>query len=54
VAALAMTVGSMKIRLLYDDLAQPRKEDVPESPSWKCAPETASAAEPTAQKPRFT
>jgi SAM-dependent methyltransferase len=33
VTALAMTVGSMKIRLLFDDLAQPGKEGVSESSS---------------------
>lgn len=54
VAALAMTVGSMKIRLLFDDLAQSRKEGVPESSSGKCAPEATLAADPTATKTRFT
>lgn len=53
-AALAMTVGSMKIRLLFDDLAQPGKGSVPESPSDKCAPEATPAADPTAAKTRFT
>jgi hypothetical protein len=54
VAALAMTVGSMKIRLLFDDLAQPGKEGVLESSSGKCTPEVTPAADPTATKTRFT
>ncbi len=53
-AALAMTVGSMKIRLLFDDLAQPGKEGVPESSSGKCAPEATPAADATATNTRFT
>lgn len=53
-AALAMTIGSMKIRLLFDDLAQPGKESVPESSSGECTPEVTPAADPTAAKTRFT
>jgi hypothetical protein len=49
-----MTVGSMKIRLLFDDLAEPGKGGVPESSSGKCASEAASAADPAEPKTRFT
>jgi hypothetical protein len=55
VVALAMTVGSMKIRLLFDDLAQAGKEGVPESPAGTCAPGAAPVTgDPPARGIRFT
>jgi hypothetical protein len=55
VVALAMTVGSMKIRLLFDDLAQPGNEGVSEVPAGNCAPGAAPVTgDPPARGTRFT
>jgi len=50
-----MTVGSMKIRLLFDDLAQAGKEGILEVPAGNCAPGAAPAAgDPHTRGTRFT
>ncbi len=54
VAALAMTVGSMKIRMLFDEVAQPTGKGASEARPADRTPEPATATDSPAKTTRFT